>query len=256
MMAAAWDEIELVKKENRHELVLTGEDISQRIDEDGLDESLYKLDAVNFLEISRTTLKVLGHAIGDMKSLTTLILQNNVLTALPETIGNVSKLKMLDISNNKITSLPQSLSQLENLHTFKANCNEITSFIDITDMIQLHNLDISHNKLTSFPEGCDSDTLTLMASIKLQNNEIKEVPDLSVLPVLKYLDISNNLIEDLPASLSMCTKLKDFIGKDNKIKDRSFAKTVQQGKTKPILDALAKKMKRELGAKGSYLFEY
>lgn len=65
------------------ELVLTGPEVAKRIDENGLDEHVYDLADLNFLEISRTSLALLDSKIGNLRNLSRLVLHNNKLKELP-----------------------------------------------------------------------------------------------------------------------------------------------------------------------------
>jgi Leucine-rich repeat (LRR) protein len=80
-----WTEIQQVQEHQRHELVLTGPEVAQRVAENGLDEHLYNLAMLNFLEISKTPLATLDSRIGQLKNLTRLVLHYNKLKELPGT---------------------------------------------------------------------------------------------------------------------------------------------------------------------------
>lgn len=78
-----WLEVQQVQEHQRRELTLTGPEISKRISETGLDDHIYELISLNFLEISKTTLALLDEKIGSLRSLNRLILHDNKLQTLP-----------------------------------------------------------------------------------------------------------------------------------------------------------------------------
>ena len=99
------------------ELVLSGADISKQIeDEGGINELVYSIKSLNFVEITRTSsLKDISSKISNLSNLTNLVLHSNQLTKVPDEIGSLTKLKFLDLSRNLLTELPSSISNLNNL---------------------------------------------------------------------------------------------------------------------------------------------
>lgn len=120
-----WPEIESTKTGNKRELKLHGAAISERIDNSGLDASIFDLVNLNLLNISDTSLKILPAEISNLTNLQTILLFGNELTELPQTIGKLDKLKVLDVSRNKLASMPQELSELINLTTINLSNNEL-----------------------------------------------------------------------------------------------------------------------------------
>lgn len=126
-----WPEIESTKSGNKRELKLHGAEISERIDKNGLDTSIFDLINLNLLNISDTSLKVLPPQLSNLTNLQTILLFGNELTELPQCIGKLDKLKVLDVSRNKLTSLPQELSELINLTTINLSNNELGNAIGL-----------------------------------------------------------------------------------------------------------------------------
>jgi Leucine-rich repeat (LRR) protein len=50
------------------------------------------------------------------------------------------------------------------------------------------------------------------------------------LPSLKYFNLENNTLTQIPSNLSQCVKLKDLLMKENKLKDNRLKKLVEQDK--------------------------
>lgn len=120
-----WPEIESTKSGNKRELKLHGAAVSERIDKNGLDASIFDLINLNLLNISDTTLKSVPPQLSNLTNLQTILLFGNELTELPQCIGKLDKLKVLDVSRNKLASVPQELSELVNLTTINLSNNEL-----------------------------------------------------------------------------------------------------------------------------------
>ena len=89
-MADSWVEVRSAKHLKKCDLVINGDDFSKRIEQSGLDRSIFELQQVTFLQISNTKLKELPEEIGDMQTnLKKLVLYGNVLTSLPCCYWNI-----------------------------------------------------------------------------------------------------------------------------------------------------------------------
>lgn len=203
-----WPEIEKAKKENRHEIVLTGKEITQRIQENGLDLTLFDLDGLNYLNISDTCLSVIPDQIQSLVNLQTLVLHSNNIETINESISKLERLKILDLSRNSIKEVPSSISGLLQLVTLNLSWNKLESFPTFKKNSKLAVIDLSNNSLNCFPDVC-YDELVNLAELKLSGNKIEEVPaSIRKLPLLKLLDVSSNKIKSLPGELVDCGKLK------------------------------------------------
>lgn len=197
------------------ELVLSGADISKQIeDEGGINELVYSIKSLNFVEITRTSsLKDISSKISNLSNLTNLVLHSNQLTKVPDEIGSLTKLKFLDLSRNLLTELPSSISNLNNLQSFNVELNKLEQLCDLSKLSNLLVIKFGYNSLTQFPESlCNSDAnLVHLSEIHGQNNKITDIPmSISKLVALKILDLNGNEINVIPGQLGDCHKLKDL----------------------------------------------
>lgn len=207
-MSATWPEVLSADKENRHELVLSGPQITERIQKSGLDESIYRLGALNYLNISETSLESISDKLSNLSNLQTLVLHSNKLTAIPNTIIKLQKLKNLDISRNLLESLPDEISGLEQLVALNASSNQLTTIPNLGKNTKLAILDLANNKLSEFPDVCYPELIHL-AEIKVNKNLIELIPgNIRQLASLKNFDIGENLVKNVPYEIFECAKLK------------------------------------------------
>lgn len=203
-----WVDVEVAKKENRHEIILNGAKINESLKKDGFDGRIFELSALNYLNIHESNLAVVEDGIAKLLNLQTLVLHSNKLESLPTKIGELTKLKVLDVSGNKLATLPQEMTKLESLTTLNASNNEIATLPSFASNPKLSILNLSNNKLSVFPDVCH-EHLTNLSDINVHGNLIETLPNsLSILAILKTLDISSNRIKVLPGELVDCSKLK------------------------------------------------
>lgn len=240
-MSTAWEEIQVVRKEGRHEIHLTGASVSSRLDEaDGqLPAALFKVPGLNYIEVTETTLTTLGDGFGNLTSLINLALHRNAISSISSTaFEKLDKLKFLDLSFNQLEQIPEQICALPILHTFNLGNNQIASLPDFSQLKQLGKLFLDHNELTSLPEGIY--TLPNLQVLHAQGNEIESIGnDISQLIALKILDMSENRITELPVEFSECLKLKEMNLKQNPIKDNRLKKMINQCAAKSVMEYVA-----------------
>ncbi|XP_011303955.1 leucine-rich repeat-containing protein 47-like [Fopius arisanus] len=235
-VATAWSEVSQIWKENRHELVLSGAKVSQRISENGLDNNIFRLQGLNYLNISQTSLETIPQDISKLENLTTLVLHSNKISSLPRDIRALSKLKVIDCSRNQLKEVPDELSNFPQLMTINFGSNLLDHLPCQKINVKLAALDLSNNQFEVFPDVCYGE-LVHLAEIRVNGNKIKEIPGtLKLLPSLKLLDLADNCIKDVPRELADCVKLKELNLKGNKLNDKRLHKLVDQCRTKQVLD--------------------
>ncbi|CAO2581685.1 Leucine-rich repeat-containing G-protein coupled receptor 5, partial [Lemmus lemmus] len=183
-------------------------------------EALQNLRSLQSLHLHNNRIHSLGKKCFDgLHSLETLDLNYNNLDEFPTAIKTLSNLKELGFHSNNIRSIPEkafvgnpslitihfydnpiqfvgisAFQHLPELRTLTLNgASQITEFPDLTGTGNLESLTLTGAKISSLPQTvCDQ------------------------LPNLQVLDLSYNLLEDLP-SLSSCQKLQKIDLRHNEI---------------------------------------
>ncbi|XP_046611616.1 leucine-rich repeat-containing protein 47-like [Neodiprion virginianus] len=232
----SWSEVSQARKENRHELVLSGASVSHRLEKSGLDKAIFNLHGLNYLNINDTCLDAIPDEIGKLENLTSLVLHSNKIAKLPSAIGKLTKLKVLDVSRNNLDFVPDDLGNLPQLMTLNLGLNALKELPSQAANIKLSILDLSNNEFDTFPDVCYAE-LVHLAEVRVNGNKIKEIPStISALQSLKLLDLSDNSIVIVPKELSDCGKLKELNLKGNPLSDKRLYKLVDQCRTKQVLD--------------------
>lgn len=232
-----------------HEIRISGSNPGQakQIEDDGLDEIIYRIHSLNFMEVSKTSLNLLSTKIKELENLTALMLYDNKLDKVPKEIGQLRKLKTLDLSNNLLASLPDEISQLTELQSLNLINNNISKLPkDLSNWSNMIVLKFSHNKFKKFPESLCTPTFKQhLTEIHATDNEICDLPTgIGNLTSLRQLLLSNNRIEHIPGELADCVKIKTLALQNNPIKDVKLHKLAEKNPTKQILQYVAKSCPR------------
>ena len=113
----------------------------------------------NVVELNLSGYNMTGsipESIGNLKSLTTLNLRNNLITKLPNSLGNLSDLQTLNVSRSPLNQdFPKQILNLTNLSILDLSFCQLSGQIpnEISKLLRLKNLILSHNNLTgNIPE--------------------------------------------------------------------------------------------------------
>ncbi|NWR13652.1 LGR5 protein, partial [Emberiza fucata] len=126
------------------------------------------------------------YAFGNLSSLVVLHLHNNRIYSLgKKCFDGLHSLETLDLNYNSLDEFPTAIRTLTNLKELTLNgASQLTEFPDLTGTTSLESLTLTGAQITSLPKSaCDQ------------------------LPNLQVLDLSYNLLEDLPC-FTACKKLQ------------------------------------------------
>lgn len=232
----AWQEVLNAEKEKKHELILSGNEISERISKAGLDLTIFNLTNLNYLNIHATVLASVPDEIQKLVNLQTLVLHSNKIEQLTSKVSQLAKLKVLDLSRNCLKTIPGEISELLQLTTLNVSNNQLESFPAFSKCNKLSVLELSNNKLQEFPDVCCAN-MTALSELHLSGNEIEVIPDkIGELSSLKVCVLNSNKVKIIPGELADCSKLKEVNLKDNPIADKRLYKLITQCHTKQVLD--------------------
>ncbi|BHF64222.1 RNA binding [Sparganum proliferum] len=249
--SVSWPEVRIASEEHRHELVLSGPEILKRVEATGLDDLIFSLKQLNFLEISRSGISTLPDDIQNLSDLTKLSLQHNALTQIPAGLGNVHHLRFLDLSFNSISNLPENLfNNLSQLESLTLDSNELQSLPSLKGLVGLHVLSVSSNKLAVLPETL-SECSKLM-SVDFSRNALTSLPtDLNKLTNLHRLNVCDNNLTEIPSTLGECRKLRECLLERNPLKDNRLKKMASDPRSSLALIAYLGKKGKSTSAKGT-----
>ena len=165
------------------------------------------------------------------RDLLVLDLSNNRITEVPDDICHLRCLTRLSMNGNKLEALPQAFGMtLGGLVTLDLRKNQLTSLPPLTGLTSLQVVDLGENSLSHFPlfspqsvlsilhldcnrivsmDGAALAVLSGLCELHVHDNKLSALcPEVSALRRLKVLDVSNNDIGDLPASLGYMESLQ------------------------------------------------
>ncbi|OHT07608.1 protein phosphatase 2C [Tritrichomonas foetus] len=149
------------------------------------------------------------------------------------TLASYKKLNSLDISENRLLCYHDFFSDIKGLHNLNLSKNSIKSMKISNENIE--NLNISHNLFTEIPSNVPSSlrilnmNFNMIASLKslnetiielhLQMNKISFVAESVSFPSLIFLDISKNEIESFPDFTKIAPKIETLDISSNLLKE-------------------------------------
>ncbi|XP_071823196.1 uncharacterized protein [Apostichopus japonicus] len=167
--------------------------------ENGTFENLTKLVS---LDLSRNKISTLYTGIfSGLDNLIFLSLKENEIDFIDrETFQVVQNLRKLNLSFNRIRELDNfTFVGLDNLRYLSISDNVIDYVGDDTfqSLSNLSSLSLAQNRLTNMTFSITND-LRNLETLQLNDNQLTSIHNLSILPFLKKLDVSNNIQLSLP----------------------------------------------------------
>lgn len=124
----------------------------------------------------------------------------------------------VDISYNSIKCLHDIIATFPKVKSFYAQYNKIAEISNgISKMTSLVTLNLSHNELSDIP--LEFANCTGLVTLNLSFNQLTSLPvSLSTMKSLRYVDASNNLIEEASGKIfSVATNIEELDLKNNRL---------------------------------------
>jgi hypothetical protein len=132
---------------------------------------------------------------GELKGIKTLKLSEQI-SHFPEEIFELADtLEYLDLSTNNLSSLPEDFGRLQKLKIFFCSENQFTVLPGV---------------LADCP---------LLDIVGFKSNQIETVPAEALNPNLRWLILTNNQVNELPAEIGNCTRIQKLMLAGNRLKE-------------------------------------
>jgi len=198
-----------------HTLTIAGNDIAFVLPDIGALTSLINVN------LSRNRLIALPDELCRLPHVKVLNVSHNQLEDLPESIGLMASLVQLNVEGNRLRRLPDSLSSCYDLAELYCQNNNLSVALPLIGSRHLRILNASHNNLTRL---ADDEAVALWSSsmfdLDVSKNLLTELPQtMFMLEKLIRIDASHNkLSEEVLLQLASCTRLTEVFLAHNCIK--------------------------------------
>ncbi len=137
----------------------------------------------------------------DLSQLSSLGVNDNALTGIPDELGSITSLNKLYLNGNQFSGpIPDTLYNLTGLVELFLDDNQFTGQVSsrISNLTFLTYFGIQNNQIGGVVPDEVGD-LSFLLGLYLNGNQITSVTDsISTIPNLLYLQLNDNLLEDLP----------------------------------------------------------
>jgi len=194
---------------------------------------------LRILNISSNLVKEIASFIGNLTHLERLDVSNNLLKKIPEEISELTSIESINFSSNQIKEIHSNFFHLE-VSRVDLSANNLKE-LSLHSLDSLEELILDENNFVSLrledtfapylkKFSCDSCSLKnfllpqsqYLEYISCAFNQIVNIPDaISKFKVLNYLDVGDNLIENLPESFVTLAHLQTFYAQGNPLKDEA-----------------------------------
>ncbi|XP_078694333.1 uncharacterized protein LOC144923569 [Branchiostoma floridae x Branchiostoma belcheri] len=232
---------EIVFRQNRgkHPSLTIFEEIGQftqleevKIDGINLDDAslsnLFRCTSIRSLTLSNCRLESIPTSLANLEGLQTLDLSHNNLTTMPTGLfRSLPCLNRLNLSHNKIPEI-RDVAGAQALHKFDVSFNEIEELpCELLHMESLESFSGSHNKVARWLEQTSAEEQTKpgpLVHLNLSHNLLEDVPRcVTELKNLETLNMNHNKIRVLGDAVKMLNTLRSFDVSSNYIEEIPFA---------------------------------
>lgn len=150
-------------------------------------------------------------------NITELNLFNNKLKKLPPSIGQLTELEEVNLAANKLMMTTDAMfASWSKVTVLNMYDNNLVRFGSLAPLASLQELRLNNNNLEEMPTLGTHPALTI---IEIHKNRLSTIPDdyFEKTPALERLSLWGNMLTALPASLCRCSSLVGVQAQDNKI---------------------------------------
>lgn len=185
-------------------------------DLDAIDADVESIEEIKRLDLSSCDIEELPADFGLLTSLYSLNLADNKLSSLPASMAELKSLSFIDLRSNDFDKVPDALytmplksinlsynqiKRIENLpfeiRVLNLSHNDISDVgAEIGGLLDIRTLNLSFNHIHSIDAGIVH--LQNLEILILQGNYLKDVPDLGAIPNLLQLNLSENMLTQIP----------------------------------------------------------
>lgn len=131
--------------------------------------------------------------------------ENNISGPIPKSFANLTRIRHLHLNNNSISGqIPSELSKLSTLIHLLVDNNNLSGYLppELANMPELRILQLDNNNFEGTEIPASYGNLSRLVKLSLRNCNLQgDVPDLSKIPKLRYLDLSfNQLTGTIPSN--------------------------------------------------------
>lgn len=182
-----------------------------------------QLSQLDILDLQSNQIANIPPECCELPYLKVLNLTCNKVTLLPAAFINLVSLEYLYLNENSIREIPGGLCKIPHLKELSLNTNKISEISKkIYKVSSLQYLSLNDNQITSFPitsfwkKKSKLDNLTYL---DLSHNLIKQIPSPGKIKNLIKLKLYDNCIKEIPFSISQLRALKKLHLGKNQIKE-------------------------------------
>jgi len=174
------------------------------------------LPGLEVLNCSENSIEQFSDSLGNMTLLKVLIAFKNKLTNLPDSIGQCVNLEEINMFSNKLIKLPKTFGDLENLLDVNVGGNKLKTIPSTAKWKKLERLALSWNNIVMLN---DFKGMINLRQLQMNKNSIAEIQQdaFEGCGLLQVVDLSTNILSQIPASMSQCSAIETLDFSSNKL---------------------------------------